>query len=67
MVDSSDYAWIVLVIIIGAGALVCCAYAVFRFYGDTTTDGIKSLSNEQLEYMRGVRNRNIGTLDYMAR
>jgi hypothetical protein len=66
MANASDYSWIVLVIIIGAGMLVCCGYAVTRFYGDIDDSGIKSFSQEQLAYMSEVRHRNLDALQQYA-
>jgi hypothetical protein len=66
MADSSDYSWIVLVIIVGAGMLVLCCYAVLRFYNSDDSEGVKSRSNEQLEYMRAVRQRNFTNLEWLV-
>jgi hypothetical protein len=66
MTNESDYSWIVLVIIVGAGAFVLCCYAVLRFYGNDDVDGVKSRSNEQLEYMREVRQRNFASLEWLV-
>ena len=56
---------IVLLIIIGAGFLVCCGYAIHSAFGfGKDTDGIKPLSNAQYDYMAEVRARNTDALAY---
>jgi hypothetical protein len=50
---------IIFLVILGAGALVCCGFAVFRFYGgDIEDDSTRFKRNpEQDQYMREVRER----------
>lgn len=55
---------IVLLIMFGAGLLVCCGYAVHSVFGfGKDSNRMKPLSNEQQEYMAEVRVRN---MDLMA-
>lgn len=50
---------IIFLVILGAGALVCCGFAVFRFYGGDAQDDMQhyNRSPEQDAYMREVRER----------
>lgn len=49
---------IIFLVILGAGALVCCGFAVFRFYSDADDDASRfTRSPEQDAYMREVRER----------
>ncbi|KAF1942923.1 hypothetical protein EJ02DRAFT_453824 [Clathrospora elynae] len=50
---------IIFLVILGSGALVCCSFAVFRFYGGDLEDqsGYNARSPEQDAYMREVRER----------
>jgi hypothetical protein len=53
---------------LGAAALVTCGYAVSRLRGNTEIpEAFKPRTPEQEEYMREVRNRNIGGLMYEGR
>jgi hypothetical protein len=51
---------VVLLVVVGAGFAVLCAYAIFRFWIDPNAHGIRDMSNEQQAYMREVRLRNKG-------
>jgi len=55
---------IVLLCMIGAAALLCCAYAVHSAVVgfQRNPDGIKPVTPEQADYMRDVRGRNIESL-----
>lgn len=63
---ADDYALpktvIVLLVMIGAAAAVCCGYAVHSFAVGFQADGVKPLTSEQGDYMREVRARNIEAL-----
>jgi hypothetical protein len=50
---------IIFLVILGAGALVCCGFAVFRFYGGDNEDDSTQFKRtpEQDRYMREVRER----------
>jgi hypothetical protein len=50
---------IIFLVILGAGALVCCGFAVFRFYGGDIEDDSSRFKRtpEQDQYMREVRER----------
>jgi len=52
-------ALIIFLVILGAGALVCCGFAVYRFYGGEPEDDSRRFhrSPEQDSYMREVRER----------
>jgi len=52
-------ALIIFLVILGAGALVCCGFAVHRFYGGEPEDESSRFhrSPEQDSYMREVRER----------
>jgi hypothetical protein len=52
-------ALIIFLVILGAGALVCCGFAVYRFYGGEPEDESSRFhrSPEQDSYMREVRER----------
>lgn len=56
--DGLDYNLVIFLVIIGAAALALVAYAVARIWGDFQPPAIKKMSDEQLEYMRSVRERN---------
>jgi hypothetical protein len=51
---------IIFLVILGAGLLVCCGFAIFRFYGSDPEDQATHFnrSAEQDAYMREVRERN---------
>lgn len=55
---------IVLLVILGAGALVVCGAVVMRFYGsdDTQDTNFMNRSVEQDRYMKEVRERSWGRL-----
>jgi hypothetical protein len=55
---------IVLFVMIGAAALVCCGFAVHSFAVGFARDGngFKPLTSEQADYMREVRSRNLDAL-----
>ncbi|KAF2797148.1 hypothetical protein K505DRAFT_236194 [Melanomma pulvis-pyrius CBS 109.77] len=65
---ADDYALpktvIVLLVMIGAAAAVCCGYAIHSFAVgfEPGGNGIKPLSSEQGDYMREVRARNLEAL-----
>jgi hypothetical protein len=50
---------IIFLVILGAGAMVCCGFAIYRFYGSNVDDQSNRLirSPEQDSYMREVRER----------
>jgi hypothetical protein len=50
---------IIFLVILGAGAMVCCGFAIYRFYGNNVDDQSNRLirSPEQDSYMREVRER----------
>jgi hypothetical protein len=52
-------ALIIFLVILGAGALVCCGFAVYRTYGGAPEDDSTRFhrSPEQDSYMREVRER----------
>ncbi|CAA9960754.1 hypothetical protein CFE70_004129 [Pyrenophora teres f. teres 0-1] len=56
---------IVFLVILGAGALVCCGFAVYRFFGEPDDDSQFNRSAEQDAYMREVRERTFRTLPNM--
>ncbi|XP_014553424.1 hypothetical protein COCVIDRAFT_107720 [Bipolaris victoriae FI3] len=61
-------ALIIFLVILGAGGLVCCGFAIFRFYGKDP-DSEASLYNrspEQDAYMREVRERNWSRLPQLG-
>ncbi|OAL56398.1 hypothetical protein IQ07DRAFT_6095 [Pyrenochaeta sp. DS3sAY3a] len=53
-------ALIIFLVILGSGALVCCGFAIFRFYGgDVDNDAAWTRrSPEQDRYMRQCRDAN---------
>ncbi|KAI8932927.1 hypothetical protein NX059_010398 [Plenodomus lindquistii] len=57
-------ALIIFLVILGAGGLVLCGFAVMRFYGGDAEDQSHMFSRtpEQDAYMREVRERNWGKL-----
>lgn len=57
-------ALIIFLVILGSGALVCCGFAIFRFYGgDVETDAAWTRrSPEQDLYMRQCRDANWAAL-----
>lgn len=61
-------ALIIFLVILGAGGLVICGFAVFRFYGGDIEDesSWNSRSPEQDAYMREVRERNWGKFPRLA-
>ena len=62
-----DYNIIILLVIVGAAAAALMAYGVARIYGDFNSPGAQGYLNEQVEYMRGVRERNVEYLAWMVR
>jgi hypothetical protein len=61
-------ALIIFLVILGAGALVVCGFAVMRFWGgDEAQDGTWiNRSEEQNAYMREVRERTWGKLPQLG-
>lgn len=58
-------ALIIFLVILGGGALVCCGFAIYRFYGpETPDDNFMHRSVEQDRYMREVRERTWGKLPH---
>jgi len=58
---------IIFLVILGAGALVCCGFAIFRFYGGDADDDTRfNRSAEQDAYMREVRERTFRKLPNLA-
>ncbi|RMZ73097.1 hypothetical protein GMOD_00009610 [Pyrenophora seminiperda CCB06] len=58
---------IIFLVILGAGGLVCCGFAIFRFYGgDPEDDSRFNRSAEQDAYMREVRERTFSKLPNLA-
>jgi hypothetical protein len=56
-------ALIIFLVILGGGALVCCGFAVYRFWGPEVQDtNHMHRSVEQDRYMREVRERTWGKL-----
>ncbi|RMZ72485.1 hypothetical protein GMOD_00007479 [Pyrenophora seminiperda CCB06] len=54
---------IILLIILGAGLLVCMGYAIYSMFASKQDgNGIKQMSSEQMEYMAEVRLRNMDGL-----
>ncbi|KAH7406918.1 hypothetical protein DE146DRAFT_411048 [Phaeosphaeria sp. MPI-PUGE-AT-0046c] len=50
---------IIFLVILGSGFLVCCLFAVFRFYGEEPGQHVwQKRSHEQDMYMKDVRDRN---------
>lgn len=62
-----DYGLITFFVILGAAALVVMGFVVARFFNKDEGLGMKDPSNEQVEYMRGVRYRYFGALEWTAR
>ena len=59
---------IVLLVMLGAGCLVCCGYAVWRLMeGSEGATGFKPRTVEQEQYMADVRTRNMEALAYGVR
>jgi len=63
----TQYSLPILYTIIGAAAFVMCAYAVARLTGNFNQNEPAGFSNEQLDYMREVRERNFNYLRWMMR
>jgi hypothetical protein len=58
---------IIFLVILGSGFLVCCGFAIFRFYGDEPDQHKwQKRTPEQDEYMRSVRERNWNKLPRIA-
>ncbi|EDU43249.1 hypothetical protein PtrSN002B_002265 [Pyrenophora tritici-repentis] len=58
---------IIFLTILGAGGLVCCGFAIFRFFGGEPDDETRfNRSAEQDAYMREVRERTFRTLPNFA-
>ncbi|CAO2652359.1 Nn.00g006420.m01.CDS01 [Neocucurbitaria sp. VM-36] len=55
-------ALIIFLVILGAGGLVCCGFAIYRFHSGDVEDTSRwnNRSPEQDAYMREVRERNWG-------
>ncbi|EUC45433.1 hypothetical protein COCMIDRAFT_36815 [Bipolaris oryzae ATCC 44560] len=54
---------IILLIIIGAGLLVCVGFAVHSAFGFRSNgNGMKNMGSEQMEYMTAVRGRNLAVM-----
>ncbi|KAH8731644.1 hypothetical protein GQ44DRAFT_699035 [Phaeosphaeriaceae sp. PMI808] len=58
-------ALIIFLVILGSGFLVCCGFAIFRFYGADENQGDKT-SPEQEAYMRKVRERTLKSLSKIS-
>ena len=52
---------IILLIMLGAGLLVCMGYAIHSMFVPKP-EGVKQITNEQMEYMAEVRIRNMDRL-----
>ncbi|KIV99595.1 uncharacterized protein PV09_08771 [Verruconis gallopava] len=65
--SDTNYNLIVLYVILGACAAVMCSYAVARLTGNFEEAEFQNFSNEQVEYMRQVRQRNLDYLGWMMR
>ncbi|KAF3041078.1 hypothetical protein E8E12_003509 [Didymella heteroderae] len=59
-------ALIIFLVILGGGALVCCGFAVYRFWGgdEAQDNNYMHRSVEQDRYMREVRERTWGRLPH---
>ncbi|KAF2817254.1 uncharacterized protein BDZ99DRAFT_431209 [Mytilinidion resinicola] len=53
---------IVLICMLGAGICVCLGFAVHSQFFGTSSNELKSMSPEQMDYMREVRERNMAAL-----
>ncbi|XP_014553837.1 hypothetical protein COCVIDRAFT_106616 [Bipolaris victoriae FI3] len=54
---------IILLIIIGAGLLVCVGFAVHSSFGFRSNgNGMRNMGAEQMEYMTEVRGRNLASM-----
>jgi hypothetical protein len=62
-----DYNLVIFLVILGAAALALCAYAVARIRGNFEQHNAFQFSDEQLAYMREVRERNVSYLQWMMR
>lgn len=63
-----DYNIVILLVIVGAAAAALLAYGFARIYGNNfESGGIQGYSNEQMTYMREVRERNLEYLAWMMR
>jgi hypothetical protein len=62
-----DYNLIILFVILGAAALVVCSYAVARISGNFEIVESDVYPAQQQEYMREVRQRNVGYLQRMMK
>ncbi|KAF2503010.1 hypothetical protein BU16DRAFT_533299 [Lophium mytilinum] len=59
---------IVLICMFGAGIMVCLGFAVHSQFFGTSRNELPSMSPEQMDYMREVRERNMSALhDAMGR
>lgn len=55
--------WAVIVLVmVGGGALVLCSYAVLRNFADPDKEDNYGFSDQQLAYMRSVRQQNLDNL-----
>ncbi|KAF2016705.1 hypothetical protein BU24DRAFT_208118 [Aaosphaeria arxii CBS 175.79] len=60
--------WVViLIVLLAAGGVVCCGFAVCSLYGDNDENKIKSISQEQAKYMAAVRSRTVKMLAFECR
>jgi hypothetical protein len=63
----NQYSLPILYVILGAAALLMCAYAVARISGNVDLNETAQYSAQQIEYMRGIRDRNFNRLRWMVR
>ena len=57
----------ILFTVLGVAGLFMCVYGVARLSGNVTTEEPSKYSNQQLEYMREVRQRHVNALEWIAR
>jgi membrane protein DedA with SNARE-associated domain len=62
-----DYNLIIFLVILGAAAAALCFYAVARIRGNFEQPNAFQISDEQLAYMREVRERNVSYLRWLTR
>lgn len=59
---------IIFLVILGSGFLVCCFFAIFRFYGEEPNQHyFQKRTPEQDMYMKEVRDRNRNTMSRPGR
>lgn len=64
---STNYNLIILFVILGAAAAALMAYAVARISGNFEPEPVQRFSEQQMAYMRDVRERNLHYLQWMVR